>query len=281
MSHFLRPIQIVIVIYEIELKNSLSYKTLCDNISVLSCDYELLIYNNSPEFTIEEKDNYVVVNARQNEMLSGAYNYALQRAINHGCDWLLLLDQDTCLTKEYFEQLNVAMNLNVDVAAIIPKLQLKQKHLSPIFYCPLLGPWAKMTNICKDGIINNKTILAFNSVALFSVNALDKIGGFSSDFPLDSLDFYIFYRLSKNKEQFYLMNAALQHDLSVRDYKNKMTIQRYITIIDSEYKFSKLLGIFAILTFKFRLVLRFFKQFLIKEKQPYMLLTLRYLFKIN
>jgi hypothetical protein len=271
-------IQIVLVLYKLKLEDSLTYKTLCENIIYLKSNYELLIYNNSPEILIEEGYKYIVINASQNDMLAGAYNYALQRAKEYNREWLLLLDQDTCLTKEYFEHLNNAL-LYENIAAIIPRLKSKQMHLSPKSYCPLFGPWIKMINIYKNGIIQNRTIQAFNTSALISVDTLWKIGGFSVDFPLDGLDTYVFYILSKNNEKFYLMNVDLQHNLSVLDYHNKMTIQRYISIIDSEYRFAKLLGIISMVLIKFRLILRFFKQLFIKEKRSYIMLTLKYLYK--
>ncbi len=274
-------IQIVLVLYKTKIEDSLTYKTLCENISTLSCNHEFLVYNNSPEQTIENKNNYELVNATTNNMLVGPYNYALQRAIECKHNWLLLLDQDTCLTKEYFEQLNIALGMNKDVAAIIPKLQNKEFHLSPTSYNSLFGPWLKMHNIYNAGFIKNKTIQAFNSAALISVKALDEIGRFSLEFPLDQLDFYVFNRLSNSGFSFYLMNVTLSHDLAVRDYKNKMSSERYISILSSEYRFSKLLGIISVITYKLKLILRLLKQILTREKRPYSFITFKYLWKID
>jgi len=280
MNNSNHSIQIVLVLYKTNLEDSLSYRTLCDSISVLSFNYELLIYNNSPEYIIKNKSNYIIFNAKNNEMLVGAYNYALQRAKDKKRNWLLLLDQDTCLSKEYFEQINMVINFNENIVAIIPMLQNTELHLSPISYYPLLGPWLVKMNINKTGFLRNKTINAFNSTAILSVNALEKIGGFSNEFPLDHLDYYIFYQLSKNGGYFYVMNVILQHNLSVLDYKNKMTSERYISIIDSEFKFSKLLGILSVITFKLKLILRIFKQLLLTERRPYIFITLKYLYKL-
>jgi hypothetical protein len=271
-------IQIVLVLYKTKLEDSLSYKTLREHISVLSCSYELLVYNNSPEITIEEKENYVVVNAKQNEMLAGAYSYALQRAVKYGRNWLLLLDQDTCLSKEYFEQLNKALQ-HENVAAILPKLRYKQVHLSPKSCNSFIGHWGKMRNIQAEGIIQNKTIQAFNSAALIKTDSLQKIGGFSAEFPLYELDYWVFFQLSKNKEQFYLVDVTLYHDLTMLDYENKMTAPRYASIIEAEHKFSKQIGLLAIFAFKGRLIFRLLKQLFVKEKRPYRHLTLKYLLK--
>jgi GT2 family glycosyltransferase len=272
-------IQIILVLYKTKLKDSLSFKTLCEYISVLLYDYELLIYNNSPEIIIEENKNYVLINAKQNEMLVGAYNFALHRAIECKRNWLLLLDQDTCLTKEYFEQLNIALASNENVAAIIPKLRYKQVHLSPKSCNPFFGHWGIMIDLKETGIIKNKTLQAFNTATLLLVKALQNVDGFPQEFPLYELDYCLFYRLSKNHEKFYIMNVYLSHDLTMLDYRNKMTIERYILIIGSEYRFAKQLGVFAFLTFKMRLIFRFFKQLLVEEKRKYTKLTVKYLLK--
>jgi GT2 family glycosyltransferase len=272
-------IQIILVLYKTGLKDSLSYKTLCEHISVLLYNYELLIYNNSPEIIIEESKNYVLINAKQNEMLAGAYNFALCRAIECKRNWLLLLDHDTCLTKEYFEQLNIALALNENIAAIMPKLRYKQIHLSPKSCNPFFGHWGRMRNLQNTGIIEDTTLQAFNSATVLLVKALQNIGGFPLEFPLYELDYCLFYRLSKNREKFYIMNVYLFHDLTMLDYRNKMTIERYILIVGSEYRFAKQLGAFAFLTFKTRLIFRFFKQLIVEEKRKYAKLTIKYLLK--
>jgi len=274
-------IQIVLVLYKTKLEDSITYKTLRDYISILIYDYEILIYNNSPEITIEADEGFIVVNAEKNEMLSGAYNFALQRAIKNNRNWLLLLDQDTCLLKKYFEQLNLSLNNSENVASIIPKLQSNHVHLSPKSCCPLIGHWGKMNNLQTKGIIKNKTIQAFNSAALISVQSLQKIGGFSLEFPLYELDYWVFYHLSKNKEQFYLMDVVISHDLTMLDYRNNMTSQRYDSIVSAEYKFSKHLGNMAFCAFKIRLFFRLLKQLVLSEKRPYTFLTLKYLHKTN
>jgi len=272
-------IQIIIVLYKLKLEDSITYKTLCEYISCLKYNYELLIYNNSPEILIEESSKYIVINASQNDMLAVAYNYALQRAEEYNREWMLLLDQDTCLTKEYFEQLNNAL-LYENIAAIIPKLKSKQMHLSPKSCCSTIGHWGIMKNLQTTGIINGKTIQAFNSAALLKTNSLQKIGGFSTEFPLYELDYWVFFRLSRNKEHFYLMDVILYHDLTMLDYLNKMTKSRYVSIIKAEHKFSKQIGLLSVLVFKGRLFLRLLKQLFSKEKRPYICLTFEYLLKI-
>ncbi len=275
----IHSIQVVLVLYKTKLEDSLSYQTFCKYIGKISFPYNLLIYNNSPEIFIPKNADYTIYNADKNNMLSGAYNYAFQRAVKYGHNWLLLLDQDTSLTEAYFDALNLALLADVKAAAIFPILKNKKKHLSPHSYSPAFGHWGKIKNIKTKGFINNKIIAAFNSAALISTSALQAIGGFPEEFPLYELDYCVFYRLSKNNESFYLLDVTLIHDLTMLDYQNKMTILRYHSIIDAENKFSKQIGILAIITFKIKLFFRFMKQLIINEKRKYALITLKYLYK--
>ncbi|MDR3326838.1 MAG: hypothetical protein LBT04_01675 [Prevotellaceae bacterium] len=273
----MNEIQIILVLYRTELQDSLSYLTLCEHIHRLSVPYELLIYNNSTEIKIKESTEYIVVNAEKNNMLAQAYNYALERAVKNNRKWLLLLDQDTFLSEEYFERLNVALNLQVKVAAILPVLKCKDKHLSPRSYSSIFGPWGKTNNIEESGIISNKMVSAFNSVAFLSINSLQETGGFSEEFPLDALDTHLFYKLSRNGGYFYLLDVVLQHNLSVLDYSKYMTKERYDSIVNAEYILSKQMGIIPLMTLKVRLFFRLCKQILVRKKRPYVIATLKIL----
>jgi GT2 family glycosyltransferase len=239
------------------------------------------LYNNSPEIKITESEEYQVVNSTKNDMLAGAYNYALEEACKNNCDWLLLLDQDTNLTKEYFEEINEVLASKPKASAIIPILKKGEIHLSPHSYFPKLGYWWILHEIKDAGIIENRTIAAFNSASVLSVSDLQLINGFSKEYPLDMLDTNVFYNLCCLDKQFYLLNTELQHDLSMLDYENKMTRNRYISIITSEDSFSKQLGTLAVITFRIKLIFRCVKQLFAKDKRKYFLITLKFLYKIR
>src|ERR1700722_11755188 len=65
--------------------------------------FSLVVYDNSPH-SHEVADTFPVdyVHDPSNGGLAAAYNYALGRAEGAGYEWLLLLDQDTTLTSEFF-----------------------------------------------------------------------------------------------------------------------------------------------------------------------------------
>ena len=272
-------IYIVIVLFEKELDNCLPLQFLLQNKQILSSDYELLVYNNSPETTILPDKNYDVFNARQNNMLAGAYNYALEQAIKTQKKWLLLLDQDTELTIDYFEELkkNFKTDIPEKIGAIIPQVKKHTHCITPKTYFPKFGPYFFSTAIKKPGIYN-KCFLSINSGTILNIEIINEIGGFSSKYPLDGLDFWYFYQLYKKKVKVYVMNVVIEQNLSILDYSG-MNIQRYNSILNAELQFCTELGLMAVFFWKLRILLRAVKNLYNNKKRNYTFLTLSYLFK--
>ena len=69
----------------------------------LSQKFSLLLYDNSPEPQTPLPSSLPVTyeHDASNRGLAYAYNYALKRAAELQIEWLLLLDQDTGVTREY------------------------------------------------------------------------------------------------------------------------------------------------------------------------------------
>ena len=216
----INSLQIIIVLYKAHLEDSESYKTLMQNVSKLQVPWNLMIYNNSADIQIPQGD-YKLIVPEKNKMLAGAYNEALKEAAVNGCDWLLLLDQDTRISGDYIDALNHFFSLGIKVCAAFPVLKNKNLYLSPRAYSPFWGPWF-FTNKLDYGMVKNKYVSAFNSATVFSVSDIESIGGFPEDFPLDMLDTCVCYRLSRSGKSFFVLNCVLQHDLSVRDYEHNM-----------------------------------------------------------
>src|SRR5665648_680203 len=97
------------------------------------------------------------------------YTYALNRAIETRCDWILLLDQDTKLPINYFfsvSKIMVDKLLNSDVVAIVSKVfSINGKMISP---CKLyIGRIRRAIKSGYTGICNFK-ISAINSGAFIN-----------------------------------------------------------------------------------------------------------------
>lgn len=241
---------------------------------------KVLVYNNSPENHLESTIDYEVVNAKQNDMLAGAYNYALKIATDENIPWIVLFDQDTVLNKTYLtelqEKLAYFQNTDSAVSTIMPCIYVNKEQVSPQIYNPKIYFSYTATNM-KPNIVSHDCILAFNSGIALKTKAMNEIGGFSNKYPLDSQDHDYMYRLYKKGYSAYSMNARLDHDLSMSDY-SKMSLSRYQSIIDAENEFSKDCGVLNFLSYKFWLFLRFSKWIFKADKRPFAWQTLKRVF---
>lgn len=271
-------VQIIIVLYKTLLENSRTYQSFEKNKKEISFPYSLLIYNNSPEFPVPYSSAYEVRNASQNDMLSIAYNYALGKANAKKMDWLLLLDQDTLLTADYFKgvarTLSSDMAVDDNVACIIPQIySLNGIQISPWAYNPFWGAYG-LVKRAKIGV-SAKPIAAFNSGALVRVESINKIGGFPENYPLDNLDTCYLYRLWKNGMMVYVFKSSVVQELSQLNYADNMTPWRYQMILESTKRIAKEQGWIPQVVLFARLCVRSLKQLFDSEKRKYVLLTLR------
>lgn len=270
-------ILIVIVLYNTELKDSTTYNSLKKSLKFCSLTWELLIFNNSKEYKIISDIASEIVNSEQNCMLAGAYNYALEFAKSKNIEWLLLLDQDSEITDEYFIKLSETLSnkqITENTVSIIPFLIENVRIISPhknIFFQLIRSP------INYTGLLKGH-ITALNSLTLLRVEFISQIGGFSYKFPLDMLDYWIYYQIYKKNKLVYLLDLKVQHHLSVNNFEKNMTVERYQQIIFSEKQFIKEFGILEQFAYKCKLFFRTLKQFLFLRDKRYSKITFRSIF---
>ncbi len=270
-------ILIVLVLYKCELQNSLSYHSLTQTIQHLSVPHHLLVFNNSPEIAVPPSDQYEVAHEATNVMLSGAYNHALQVAASAKDTWLLLLDQDTQLTESYFQTLSAFFQHQYDtnIVNVVPRLLGNGRVISPHrtqFFHSFRQPVLQFGE--HDG-----HVIALNSVSLLSVDFMQSIGGFSSEFPLDMLDKWTSLQIFKQHKKYYVLDTTLEHHLSVLDTQQYMSESRYSRLLESEYHYFKKLGKIHVVLYKCRLIFRFIKQLLLFKSKAYAVLTCKHIFR--
>lgn len=271
-----KQIQIVLVLYKTTLNDSLSYKSLVEHIKSTTINFELLLYNNSPEVIVANDTGCMVVNSSSNAMLAGAYNYALKLATETNKDWILLLDQDTKLSKEYFEELEIFLNTesNAEFAAAIPVLFKKNLHLSPISYSAYLGPFMFFKPASATSAIKNKCVSGFNSAALVNVAFMNSIGGFSNDYPLDMLDHWYFYQMYKANKQVKILNAKLEQNLSLLEIDTAMSTGRYEKYVQSLFQFAHELKPTSFIFLELKLLQSLLSQLIRPKKRIFFRITL-------
>ncbi|HPH63650.1 MAG TPA: glycosyltransferase [Paludibacteraceae bacterium] len=271
-------LQIVLVLYKCTTEESSSYQTFMANRHALTLDYELIIYNNSPETTVAESDLYHLAEDKNNGMLAGAYNYALLRANQQNREWLLLLDQDTKLTSSFLQELTSTISKNPNVSAIIPITMKGTFHISPLSYNSKLGnSW--MTRPVEEEGETKLCLSAINTCATLRVKTMNELGGFSSLFPLDSLDHWYFYKMYLLRESTWILKSKIEHDISLLDETNVMSENRYRSFLESGLKFSKIQGVVPTLLWKLRCLARAVKYIFSKKKRIFCSLLFAYVLK--
>jgi len=271
-------IVIVLVLYNTILDNCISYKTLCNSIKGCSVNWNLILYNNSSEIKIQSKIATKIINATKNEKLSKAYNYALNYAIENDIEWLLLLDQDTEIEKDYFVKLSGYFDLcneEDNIVAVIPFLKDNSRVISPhknsFFNCFRLA-------ISEPGV-QTGFITALNSLSLLKVNFINSIGGFSEEFPLDMLDYWYFFKIFKYKKNVFLLDTYINHSLSLTDMERNMSIERYSILLKSEGKYINEFNKITQFLYRVRLIFRTIKQFIGYKNKKFSLITFKHIIK--
>ena len=209
---------IVIVLYRMKAEESLAFTglqqalehdpTLGEATACMVCDNSPYVQSAPPRF----QGTYL--SDQQNVGLAPRYNLARKEAARLGCEWLLLLDQDTSPTPAYLaEALALARDLRGDpaIVAIAPKLMQRGKVLSP----HLRIQWRVPRTVSRDAYgVLPQPVQVFNSGALLKVAAIEQIGGFPAHFWLDYLDHATFHLLQAKHGKVFIMHATLAHDLS-------------------------------------------------------------------
>lgn len=99
---------IVMVLYEQTLEDSKTFQSLIRYLPVYknNNNITLLVFDNSVNLVnkVDKKDiDYIYIKNEGNIGLAKSYNQATKYANLMKSEWMLLLDQDTELSKEYFE----------------------------------------------------------------------------------------------------------------------------------------------------------------------------------
>jgi len=224
------------------------FKILTENPN-LAGDFSLLVYDNSPErHEIAADFALDYVHDPANGGLATAYNYALARAEQTGCEWLLLLDQDTTLTSGFFSELVACasgLQSQDQVAAIVPKLMVRgimqspAEHFIDYLRHQFTGPLATFDQDFSG--VPARRISAYNSGSTLRVSAVRSIGGFPADFWLDYLDHAVFHELATSGWKVYVLRAVLMHELAESDL-NSRPLWRFRSALKAQSLFVKRAG---------------------------------------
>ncbi len=265
-------IEIVIVLYQCTLDESLTFLSLKEQLKKTAIQCELIFYNNDINQKIEHSE-FVVVNAEENKKLEGAYNFALERAVKSEKNWILLLDQDTMIPPNYFKEIEKLFsgNYSPDLAAIVPKLVSNRKVISPVRVSSLMR-FEKELNVTG---YTNERINALNSLSLFNVQFIQSIGGFSKEFPFDFHDHWCYNQVYKHGKSVYVLDVTTEHESSFVAFEQNVSYDRYRLFLNTESRFIKNeLGWLVFVFYKMKLILRSLKQLIQYRNKKFAAITL-------
>ncbi len=220
----------------------------------LASHFRLLLYDNSPfAQTVSPACEYH--HDPSNEGLAAAYNYALARAAAEGCEWLLLLDQDTQVTLAYLEEtvvLTRKLAADLRISAIVPRLKSDKGIKSPTLdFLEWLRRQVQLQRrralfaTAETYGLQEEQYSAFNSASVLRVESLQKIGGFPKAFWLDFLDVATFNALHTSGTRLFVMHATLVHELSLdtkRFYEKDGSLARYKNFLGAMVRFVRTFG---------------------------------------
>lgn len=243
----------------IKLNEILVVVVLYNRYEIKSLNYEfpkeiedIIVYDNSPiRSKILNPKRIEYIHDSRNSGISVAYNYAFNRARSRKKKFLLLLDQDSKITSEYFTELKF-LDIGENVSCILPTVldEKKDMIISPI-ELNRFG-FGKRRTI---GYTSNR-ISAINSGALWSIDFLKKLNGFNNNFPLDYLDHWVFRESFRLNHKIIILGYVMLHNLSIIHFDSTYPIERYQSILKAEKLFYKEDELLFKVGYKIRLVIR-------------------------
>jgi GT2 family glycosyltransferase len=274
----------ILVLYNCALETSETYRTFIASAHNASLDPSLIaVYDNSPVRHVsvaEEANLFAYRHDPSNSGLAAAYNWALEIAKSNGISWLLLLDQDSQLPSTFLALLVDAMEMhdtNQSVAAIVPFVKDGLAEISPRrVRFGRLSPLPK-----QSSLLAKCEVTAINSGAAIRVSFVQSLGGFNPDYRLDCLDHWLFRQLYAQGKRVALSGSVLDHDLSVSDYRNQVSLTRYRGILSAEAFFvTTQKRHLEILVYVIRLMLRAVKQLIVYRRPELAAITCNMAVKI-
>lgn len=232
---------------------------------LLSQNIPIICYDNSrhPQENPYMGSSFTYQHDPRNLGLSEAYNFALKKAVSYQADGLLLLDDDSNFSNSFITNLKT-LNFSPKVAVVVPQVFDEEKQVSPVYAGNYINRFSKFAEV--SGIYSER-MMAINSGSLWNVAFLQKIGGFSSKFPLDFLDHWLFFKVYEQGFQVQVNSDRLRHHLSVLNFKT-MSHQRYENILAAETRFYENYERRLLKAHKKQLLKRSLKQWL-KVKDPF------------
>ncbi|WP_395608523.1 hypothetical protein [Pseudomonas sp. B22129] len=214
-------LSILIVLYKRHYENSAAVTTLLENFDYFQgkgVEVEYFVWNNTPECSPCLVRDGLTWLEGSNNGLSEIYNTVADKAFAGGATHFMISDDDTDYSSQnYVDAIASALEFEGTSPAdtfgvILPKIYSGERLVSPGERFWFLG---RLSSAVDAGLNSSVNKLAINSGVIFRKTCYEKMS------PLfdERLKFYVtdtafFVRYESYYSHFYVLDTALQHDLS-------------------------------------------------------------------
>lgn len=226
----MKKLYAVVVLYNTCVEDSITCKRIeninCENLTVIIIDNSTIKFNNE-EICKNKKYEYISMNG--NKGLSIPYNRAITYIKNikkaDENDYVIWLDDDTELTKEYFEILNKSIIDNPEVDIFAPIIYGQDG----VIYSPNNARYIKNKLIKSENEIYSITKYnAINSCLCVKLSIYNEYR-YDENLFLDQIDQKFFDDMRKKNVKFYTLKTVINQNFSQRGEKieSKKILIRY------------------------------------------------------
>lgn len=229
-------ITVCLVAYSKRYDETKSFQALHSLKEGIKCKLNVRVFDNGliDYSYIEMANEFASLNYIYNDLEERGTRVAYQNTMDFSQDeWILLLDDDTAVTENYFKIIFSELQSNTDITAYCPLIFEGKKQISPT-----ASDTVDMLLFPKNDGIYNHNITGISSCLVIKIDFLKKIGGFNKKFPLDYLDHWLFYQLVDKEKKIKVLPVEIQHNLSVLKLE-EVSKERFEKIFTSEYYFYK------------------------------------------
>lgn len=203
----------VVVIYNKSIKESITLKNLKD---IKNHNIVRVVVDNSTLENINEhlckEEGYIYLSMHGNVGLSKAYNKVLDYLKNKE-GVVVWFDDDTNITQEYFDKLDVEINNRTDVSIFTPIIQGQDNK----FWSPNEARFFKNKQLKNsEDTIKNTNFNAINSCTAVRLE-IYKNYRYDERLFLDQIDHSFFYDMRKKKIKFCKIDVIIKHNFSLKN----------------------------------------------------------------
>lgn len=186
---------------------------------------QVVVWDNSPEPALDEERRWLRRSLPRVEYFHDAANPGLaavyNRIIHHylkpeakeAFEYLILLDHDSRVPRQFFTELERASHQNPGIALYLPLVIAQKKIVSP---SNLYGCKGFRWKTNRSGLMRARHRTAVNSGMAISVSYLrHEFPGYDERLRFYGTDNFFMREYGKANSHFVVLNSVLEHDLSV------------------------------------------------------------------